>query len=140
MMYGIFSFMDIKRIGIRKLGGDTFKSINQMFQVYKRELFFGQDIDSSAKFLQREYTDRYACADGFMKVNYSRNYRLRVVDGQDKCQAMLDIDGYVDESNISRYDVKDDSMKVLEFINTNIDEVFFNSVTKEYIDNKGKYE
>ena len=141
MMYGIFSFMDIKRIGIRKLGGDTFKSINQMFQVYKRELFFGQDIDSSAKFLQREYTDRYAFADGSMKVNYSRNYRLRVVDGQDNYQAMLDIDEYVDESNISkRHNVKDDSMKVLEFINTNIDEVFFNSVTKEYINKKGKYE
>ena len=111
-----------------------------MFQVYKRDLFFGQDIDSSAKFLQREYTDRYAFADGSMKVNYSRNYRLRVVDGLDNCQAMLDIDGYVDESNISRYNVKDDSMKVLEFINTNIDEVFFNSVTKVYIDKKGKYE
>lgn len=135
MMYGIYSFMDIKRIGIRKLGGDTFDSIEQMFHVYKRELFFGQDIDQTARFLQREYTDRYAFADGSMKVNYSRNYRLRVVDGQDKCQAMLDIDGYVDESNISRYDVKDDSMKVLEFINTNIDAVFFYSVTKENIDN-----
>ena len=76
-----------------------------------------------------------------MKVNYSRNYRLRVVDGQDNFQAMLDIDGYVDESNISKHhNVKDDSMKVLEFINTKIDEVFFNSVTKEYINKKGKYE
>ena len=140
LMYGIYSFMDIKRIGIRKLGGDTFDSIEQMFYVYKSDLFFGQDIDQTAKFLQREYTDRYAFADGSMKVNYSRNYRLRVVDGQDKCQAMLDIDGYVDESNISRYDVKGNLIEVLEFINTNIDKVFFNSVTQEYINKKGKYE
>lgn len=140
MMYEIYSFMDIKRIGIRKLGGDTFDSIEQMFHVYKSDLFFGQDIDQTARFLQREYTDRYAFADGSMKVNYSRNYRLRVVEGKNKCQAMLDIDGYVDESNIAEYDVKSDPMKVLTVINTNIDEVFFNSVTKEYIDKKGKYE
>lgn len=140
LMYEIFSFMNIKRIGIRKLGGDTFESNDKMINVYKKDLLFGQDIDSSARFLQREYTDRYAIADGSMKVNYSRNYRLRVVEGQDKSQAMLDIDGYVDESNISQYDVKGDAMKVLSKINTSIDEVFFKSVTPEYIQKKGEYE
>lgn len=140
LMYDIYGFMVIKRIGIRKLGGNTFDSMEQMNNVYKNELFFGNDIDPNSIYLQREYIDRYALQGNAMKVNYSRNYRLCVINGQNKHQAMLDIDGYIDESNINRHDLKTQSMGVLKFINTNIDSVFFDSVTDEYINTKGDYE
>lgn len=67
----ISEYMKIRRIGIRKIGGKPFDSVEQAQRVYKPEFFFGNNITDAFRVIQRDYKDCYILPDESMKVNYT---------------------------------------------------------------------
>lgn len=142
-MYEREAYFDVHRVGIRKVDGGTFDSIDDIFMVYKKELFFGQEVDAvNSVPLNREYTYRYCLKDSSMKVNYSRQYRLLdILNVGKKHQVLLDIDTYIDKYNMNEchYDLKESCKAVLEKINNHQFELFAESVNEDYI-NQNKHD
>lgn len=139
-MYASNPFFDVHRIGIRKVNGKVFNTVDEILNIYKKELFFGKEVDEKkSKPLQREYSYRYILKDSTIKVNYSRQYRLaKSFDGKEKHQVLLDIDTYVDKFNIDKcnYNLKDNCIEVLQTINNHQFEIFAESVENDYLQNK----
>lgn len=139
-MYESNPFFDVHRIGIRKINGKVFDTVDEILKIYKKQLFFGKEVDEQkSKPLQREYSYRYVLKDSTIKVNYSRQYRLaKSFDGKEKHQVLLDIDTYVDKFNIDKcnYNLKDNCIEVLQTINNHQFEIFAESVEDDYLQNK----
>ena len=142
-MYSRFSFLNIHRVGIRKVGGESFKSISEMHAVFKPELFFGKDVeDSYSKPIRREYVDRSILNDQSKKVNYSRQYRYQETPDGERFQTMLDLDCYIDKYNIEQkqYNLKENIKDILSDINLCLFRLFYDSVQESYIESGGVYE
>ena len=135
----ISDYMKIRRIGIRKIGGKPFESLEKAYQVYKPEFFFGNNVANSFHVLQREYKDCYIVPDETLKVNYTRIYREQNTDEGVKFAFILDTDGYVDEYTIrkNQYNLPAQIGKILTTINNHLFEIFYLSVQKAYIENHG---
>lgn len=92
--------------------------------------------------IDREYHDRIIKSDGTVKVNFSRRCRAIPADnGSVVYQALLDIDGYVDNGIIQNkgYKFPGDFENVLkEKINDYLFDLYKLSVTEQYLSNNGE--
>lgn len=97
-------YIIIQRIGIRKLGGDVFKSLNDFSETFEESVFANPDVaDLKGGLIDREYVDRIIKNDETVKVNFARRCRaIKIDDGKTVYQALLDIDGYVDKGLIEK--------------------------------------
>ena len=113
--------------------------MEEVLAIYRKELFFGAEVDKEESLpIGREYTYRYVLQDFSLKVNYSRQYRLyNSIQGLQKHQVLLDIDTYIDKSCIDRkkYNLIEDSDKILKTINAHQFKIFMESVQESYIHN-----
>lgn len=138
-MYKNNPYFNIHRIGIRKVNGKAFNTMKEVLAIYRKELFFGAEVDEEESLpIGREYTYRYVLQDFSLKVNYSRQYRLyNSIQGLQKHQVLLDIDTYIDKSCIDRkkYNLIEDSDKILKTINERQFKIFMESVQESYIHN-----
>ena len=138
-MYKNNPYFNIHRIGIRKVNGKAFDTMKEVLAIYRKELFFGVEVDEEESLpIGREYTYRYALNDFSLKVNYSRQYRLyNSIQGSQKHQVLLDIDTYIDKSCIDKhnYNLMENSDKILKTINERQFKIFMESVQESYIHN-----
>ena len=138
-MYKNNPYFNIYRIGIRKVNGKAFDTMEEVLDIYRKELFFGAEVDEKEGIpIGREYTYRYVLQDFSLKVNYSRQYRLyNSIQGLQKHQVLLDIDTYIDKSCIdkNKYNLIEDSDKILKIINEHQFKIFMESVQESYIHN-----
>ena len=134
------SYIQIKRIGIRKIGGAEFNSIDEIYDTYEKESVFCKLIDKTdVKIADREYTDRFLKRND-VKINYTRLCRGIKVCGNEKIQVILDMDGYIDEYLIGQnsYKFPQDIENVMKSkINDYLFELFKDSVTVKYLENHG---
>lgn len=134
------SYIQIKRIGIRKIGGAEFNSIDEIYDTYEKESVFCKLIDKTdVKIADREYTDRFLKGND-VKINYTRLCRGIKVCGNEKIQVILDMDGYIDEYLIDQnsYKFPQDIETVMKSkINDYLFELFKDSVTVKYLENHG---
>lgn len=140
LLYQEFGFFNIRRVGIRKVGGDSFLSKEDVYKVFKPEYFFGRPCEENVTMpIKREYKDAYMLQDKSMKINYTRLYRLQNTREGERHQVLLDLDGYVDKYIIEQCDIKlrDNVYTVLNDLNSHLFELFHNSVQQEYIDKQG---
>lgn len=135
------SYIQIKRIGVRKIGGCEFEDMDSVYNVYEKNVVFCNLIDEAdIEMANREYTDRFLKKEEQIKVNYTRLCRNIKVKGTDKIQVILDMDGYVDEELINQngYQFPKDIRTVLfDKINNYLFELFKNSVTFDYLERHG---
>lgn len=131
-----YSFLTIQRVGIRKIGGKSFPQIDDMCEIYRPELFFGEDISRDSHPLQREYSDMYLLNDNSLKVNYRRLYKCQKMREEDRHLTLLDLDCYVDQYNIGKYayDIKRDCIAILKMLNTHLFQLFYDSVQVFFIE------
>ena len=138
------TYIQIKRIGIRKIGGTEFDNNEEIYKVYEENQFLCQLIDDhDIEIANREYTDRFLKKDPDVKINYSRLCRVVNIQGKPKMQVILDIDGYVDDSIIlkNHYRFPDNLNSVLSInINNYLFELFKKSVQEEYLKKHGHIE
>lgn len=134
------SYIQIKRIGIRKIGGAEFNSINEIYDTYEKESVFCKLIDKTdVKIADRKYTDRFLKGND-VKINYTRLCRVIKVSGNEKIQVILDMDGYIDEYLIDQnsYKFPQDIETIMKSkINDYLLELFQDSVTVKYLENHG---
>lgn len=138
-MYKNNPYFNIHRIGIRKVNGKAFDTMKEVLAIYRKELFFGKEVDEEESLpIGREYTYRYVLKDFSLKVNYSRQYRLyNSIQGLQKHQVLLDIDTYIDKSCIDKnnYKLIEDSDKILKIMNEHQFKIFMESVQESYLYN-----
>lgn len=139
------SYIQIKRIGIRKIGGDEFEDVESVYNVFEKEQFLCKLIDSSSDInvINREYTDRFLNKEQDVKINYTRLCRSVLVGDSCKIQVILDMDGYIDEGIIQKngYEYPRDLKKSLsDNINDYLFELFKNSVQETYLLKHGHIE
>ncbi len=135
------SFIKIRRIGIRKVGGDTFVGLDQMHQTFEPSYFDGHMIDDiNTDFMERSFHDRFMkridIGNGSfrtVKVNYSTHCRR--INGERPFQTILDIDGYVDDFIIVKDNLNypQDLKATFECINNYLFELYKKSVTEHYL-------
>ena len=136
-------FIDIQRIGIRKVGGDVFRNLDEFAETFETNIFATPDVANlNGLLIDREYHDRIIKSDGTVKVNFSRRCRAIPADnGSVVYQALLDIDGYVDNGIIQNkgYKFPGDFENVLkEKINDYLFDLYKLSVTEQYLSNNGE--
>lgn len=136
-------FIEIQRIGIRKIGGDVFSNLEEFAQTFEANIFATPDVGNlDGTLIDREYHDRIIKSDGTVKVNFSRRCRAIPADnGRVAYQALLDIDGYVDNGIIknNNYRFPNDFKNILkEKINDYLFELYKLSVTEQYLRNNGE--
>ena len=138
------SYIQIKRIGLRKIGGCEFVDMDAVYKVYEKDVVFCRLIgEEDIEMANREYTDRFLRKKEQIKVNYSRLCRNIRIKGEDKIQVILDMDGYVDDELIvqNKYQIPQDMESVLfDKINSYLFELFKNSVTFDYLKSHGHIE
>lgn len=136
-------FIDIQRIGIRKIGGDIFRNLDEFAETFETNIFATPDVANlNGLLIDREYHDRIIKSDETVKVNFSRRCRAISTDnGSIIYQALLDIDGYVDNGIIKNksYRFPDDFENVLkEKINNYLFDLYKLSVTEKYLSDNGE--
>lgn len=139
-------YIKIKRIGIRKIGGDSFASTEDMNNTFEAGFFEGHTIDNAdTTIIEREYHDRFMKtmtegdnANRSVKVNYSTHCRR--IESERPFQAVLDIDTYIDE-----YIIRKDNLAFpaalsssLTLINDYMFELYKMSVTLSYLNEHGE--
>lgn len=136
-------FIDIQRIGIRKVGGDVFKSLDEFAETFETNIFAAPDVANlNGLLMDREYHDRIIKRDGTVKVNFSRRCRA-ISDKKEKIvyQALLDIDGYIDKGIIQNkgYKFPEDFENILKrTLNDYLFDLYKLSVTEQYLSKNGK--
>ncbi|MGN0282689.1 MAG: hypothetical protein ACI4B3_10405 [Prevotella sp.] len=136
-------YIDIQRIGIRKIGGDVFCNLDEFAQTFETNIFTTPDVGNlNGTLIDREYHDRIIKSDGTVKVNFSRRCRAIPADnGGVAYQALLDIDGYVDKGIIKNkgYSFPDDIKDILQDkINDYLFDLYKLSVTEQYLKSNGE--
>lgn len=135
------TYIQIKRIGIRKIGGTEFNNREDIYKVYEENQFLCKLIDEhDIEIANREYTDRFVKKNPDVKINYSRLCRAISIQGDNKIQVVLDMDGYIDEGLIlkNNYQFPKDLYDVLSInINTYLFELFKKSVQEDYLKRHG---
>lgn len=138
-MYKNNPYFNIHRIGIRKVNGKAFDTMEEVLAIYRKDLFFGAEVDEEESLpIGREYTYRYVLKDLSLKINYSRQYRLyNSIQGLQKHQVLLDIDTYIDKSCIdkNKYNLMEDSNIILKTMNEHQFMIFMESVQESYLYN-----
>ena len=136
-------YIVIQRIGVRKLGGDVFRSFSEFSGTFEKSIFATPDVANlGGDLMDREYVDRIIRRDESVKVNFARRCRtISAKDGDIVYQALLDIDGYVDKRLIERnnYKFPSDFVNVVKNkINEYLFELYKQSVTEHYLKNNGE--
>lgn len=136
-------YIVIQRIGVRKLGGDVFKSLDDFSETFEESVFATPDVANlKGGLIDREYVDRIIKNDETVKVNFARRCRAIKTDvGKTVYQALLDIDGYVDKGLIEKnqYQFPDHFEKVVKNqINDYLFELYKLSVTEQYLKDNGE--
>lgn len=140
-LYGIEPFLSIKRLGIRKKSGDSYESVEEISHIYEPKYYFGAIVDKGDGMIRREYQDCFWNEEKDIKVNYSRGVRsVRLANGKDGMQVVLDIDVYVDEGIIAKggFDFKGEFEQIFKRLNDYQYELYKKAVTVEYLDKTSK--
>lgn len=136
-------YIVIQRIGVRKLGGDVFKSLDDFSETFEESVFATLDVANlNGGLIDREYVDRIIKNDETVKVNFARRCRaIKTDDGKTVYQALLDIDGYVDKGLIEKNQYRFPELfeKVVKNqINDYLFELYNLSVTEQYLKDNGE--
>ena len=136
-------YIVIQRIGVRKLGGDVFRSLAEFSETFENSVFATPDVANlDGGLIDREYVDRIIKNDESVKVNFARRCRaIKTNDGNMVYQALLDIDGYVDKGLIekNKYKFPNDFENVVKTkINDYLFELYKLSVTEQYLNENGE--
>lgn len=130
-------FLKIIRIGIRKIGGNAFPSVDKIGEVFNSQLFFGEIIDETSTTAHEiDYRDSFIEKEDNIKVNYGRLCR-EVLNQEHKTvyQVLMDIDGYVDEEIIfkSTLPLPDALLDTMKKINNSLFRLFKKSVNQDFL-------
>ena len=134
-------YIKIERIGIRKISGGAFDSLQALSATFEDRFLDGHKVDNdNTTMIEREYHDRYMKhiisephSEKTVKMNYST--RCRQIDGANPYQAILDIDGYADSYVIGKDGLHfpADFRETLDRINDYMFELYKMSVTENYL-------
>lgn len=97
------SYVQIERLGIRKIDGKDYQSLEEAYKTFEVMESLKNDIIGNAGPIKKVYTDSFLSKDANLKVNFTRGLEC-FPDGTIRC--ILDMDGYVDSSLISLEEVK----------------------------------
>lgn len=143
-------YIKIKRMGIRKIGGDSFEQLQMIGDTFEGGFFNEHTVDEKARMIEREYHDRFyktlqvvedkVNREKSLKVNYST--LCRSIENPKPFQIVLDIDGYIDEFIIQKDQLQfpQDFRKSLDLVNNYLFELYKKSVTKRYLSEHGEEE
>ena len=136
-------YIVIQRIGVRKLGGDVFESLDDFSKTFEGSVFATPDAANlKGGLIDREYVDRIIKNDETVKVNFARRCRaIKTADGKTVYQALLDIDGYVDKGLIEKNQYRFPELferVVKNQINDYLFELYKLSVTEQYLKDNGE--
>ena len=136
------TYLKVARLGIRKIGGCVFKSVEDIGKVFNPDLFFGNIIDEPVSTAHEiNYSDSFIDRDFKIKVNYGRMCREVIDTNQNTLyQVLMDIDGYVDNEIImqEKLQLPENIQKVTENINNCLFKLFKYSVNEYFLINKLK--
>lgn len=127
------SFVDIKRVGIRKIDGDDFDSISEANHVFENVM----NVDSKDNMIVFQKNQDEVLFDTSSKIQINRSFSTQRCwtnsKSQEKYRVKLDIDGYLLEKFI-KVKKKVDMRKVLCQINDKLFEIFKESVTHDFLE------
>lgn len=142
------TYIKIKRIGIRKTGGESFTILEDINKVFESDYFECPKIDDENRLLmERSFHDKFIKelnpgkeSSRLVKVNYATH--CRCTNGGKTYQAILDIDGYVDDFIIKRNQLSfpSDLSSTFKDINNYLFELYKKSVTEQYLSEHGNKE
>lgn len=134
-------FLNIKRLGIRKMSGGTYRNIDDIGKTYEQIYYFGQTVDQGSGMIRREYQDCFWNEEKSIKVNYNRAIRsVKISDGDMGFQVVLDIDVYVDEGIIreKEYDLDESFEEIFTKLNDYQYDLYKEVVTENYLEQTSK--
>lgn len=131
------TYLKVARIGIRKIGGCVFKTVEDIGKVFNPKLFFGNIIDEPASTAHEiNYSDSFIDRTFNIKVNYGRMCREVVDTNQNTLyQVLMDIDGYIDEEIIigQKIQLPESIENVMTRINDCLFKLFKYSVNEDFL-------
>lgn len=144
----IDAFVKIKNVGIRKIGAFEHTKVAEVFKVFLPEMFTMSEhipdhITEKVKCLRASYDDTLVFLEQYpVLVNLKRLVRhlQDPVTKEHKLQAILDIDGHIEEKALSQNmpDASaDDVMNALKLTNEVLFETFKMAVTQQYLEQHG---
>ncbi|MCS2306956.1 TIGR04255 family protein [Bacteroides thetaiotaomicron] len=123
-------FFNIKRIGLRKVGGNAFLATEQnvIYEYFNKELFsFATNIQGSTLINGRHF-DAIAYNDTSI-VNIIRLFEKGRINNDDAIQITLDLDGYLTGERLEERNAK----KILTDINDKLFDIFKQHMTDEFL-------
>lgn len=128
-------FINIKRIGIRKVSGREFEHTDNIYDVFEKYIIFPNPVDSNVLYEWQSYQDLMYKQEKGVKVNFTRQCREVKVKNMPMVQLIVDIDAYTttEELQMRQKNLPEDTRDVLKEINDYIFELFKNSVNERYL-------
>lgn len=139
------TFTQIKRIGIRKIAGYESESKEKVFKIFEPHLFSNDIQLPKGLNIYNEYIDKYVFGSEFCPLCIVYKRLLRKIKNprltRPQHQAILDIDGFVNEQALRTSNVSssiDMIIGIIDELNNYMFLYFRHSVTLQYLHNHGK--
>lgn len=134
-------FLTIKRIGLRKIGGQIFFNIDEIFNHFEKAYFNFDFKESKYKSIRNNYVDVLHQDDSNPIINYARTletgsyYKNETETDVPAYQVKLDLDGYYPENILNNIKFGKGKIKeLLELTNhKHLFDLFKMSVTEEFL-------
>lgn len=128
-------YIRIKRIGIRKVGGNEFENTDQIYDVFEKYVIFPNPADHNVLYEAQSYKDLMYKQDLGVSVNFTRQCREVTVGTKPMVQVLVDIDAYMIQKEMDKRGMKlpNDTQKVMVTINDYMFELFKSCVNEKYL-------
>lgn len=141
------SFIQIKRLGLRKIGGKIYNQVDNIYDDFEKEYFnfkIGEYHVSRNNYTDVLFADKSSPVINFNRSLESGFEKVQHPDGRIEenpaYQVILDLDGFYDESRLSTIKFsKDNTKEILETINhKHLFDIFIMSMTEDFIEKNKK--
>lgn len=134
------NFIRIKRIGIRKVGGNEFENTDQIYDVFEKYVIFPNPADHNVLYEAQSYKDLMYKQDLGVSVNFTRQCREVTIGTKPMIQVLVDIDAYITQKDMEKRGIKlpNDTQTVMNTINGYMFELFKSCVNEKYLNEQQK--
>lgn len=133
-------FIQIKRIGIRKVSGNEFENTDQIYDVFEKYVIFPNPADHNVLYEAQSYKDLMYKQDLGVSVNFTRQCREVTVGTKPMVQVLVDIDAYITQKEMDKRGIKlpNDTQAAMNTINGYMFELFKSCVNEKYLNGRQK--
>lgn len=136
----ICDYLEIRRIGLRKISGKIYRNPNEIFHDFEKK-YYNFDFDQPYKSIRNQYLDFLKKEDDPITVNYLRSFKQGYLFDQETnenvpaSEVQLDIDGYISDDYLLKQDLKKGLVKSLfaSINNEHLFKIFKMSVTEDFL-------